>query len=74
MSGTHSTCPWKGVASYYDIVVGDTVNADAIWYYPSPKAAAEEITGWVASQKRAISVCAALRWALFLPPKALISL
>jgi uncharacterized protein (DUF427 family) len=47
-SGTHTTCPWKGVASYYDVVVGDEVNADAAWYYPEPKDAAQEIKDRVA--------------------------
>jgi uncharacterized protein (DUF427 family) len=47
-SGTHTTCPWKGLASYYDVVVGDDVNADAAWYYPEPKEAAQEIKDRVA--------------------------
>jgi uncharacterized protein (DUF427 family) len=47
-SATHTTCPWKGVASYYDVVVGSAVNADAAWYYPEPKDAAREIAGRVA--------------------------
>lgn len=47
-SGTHTTCPWKGVASYYDVLVGEEVNADAAWYYPEPKDAAKEIEGRVA--------------------------
>jgi len=50
-SGTHTTCPWKGVASYYDIVVGDRVARDGAWYYPSPKAEAREIQGRVAFWK-----------------------
>ena len=36
-SGTHSTCPWKGVASYYDVVVDGETNRDAAWYYPAPR-------------------------------------
>jgi uncharacterized protein (DUF427 family) len=36
-SETHTTCPWKGIASYYDIVVKGEVNKDAAWYYPKPK-------------------------------------
>jgi hypothetical protein len=36
-SQTHTTCHWKGEASYYDIVVGDKVNPDAAWYYRRPK-------------------------------------
>lgn len=47
-SDTHTTCPWKGVASYYNIVVDGRVNKDAAWYYPTPKDAAKEITGHVA--------------------------
>jgi uncharacterized protein (DUF427 family) len=43
-----SFCPWKGTASYYDVVVGDQVNHDAAWYYPSPKEAAAEIRDRVA--------------------------
>lgn len=47
-SSTHTTCPWKGVASYYDVVVGDQVNKDAAWYYPDTKEAANNIKGYVA--------------------------
>ncbi|MDT5295517.1 MAG: hypothetical protein QOJ76_2397 [Acidobacteriota bacterium] len=47
-SRTHTTCPWKGEASYYDVVVGDEVNKDAAWFYPQPKDAAGEIEGRVA--------------------------
>jgi uncharacterized protein (DUF427 family) len=50
-SATHTTCGWKGVASYYDVVVGDAVNADAVWYYPTPKAGAEDVAGRVAFWK-----------------------
>jgi uncharacterized protein (DUF427 family) len=45
---TQSTCPWKGLASYYDVVVGDDVDKDAAWYYPEPKPAAAEIKNHVA--------------------------
>jgi uncharacterized protein (DUF427 family) len=50
-SDTHTTCGWKGEASYYDIAVGDTINKDAAWYYPQPKTAAANITGYVAFWK-----------------------
>ena len=36
-SDTHTTCPWKGEASYYDVVVNGETNEDAAWYYPVPK-------------------------------------
>ena len=47
-SDTHTVCPWKGTASYYDVVVGGDVNKDAAWYYPEPKEAAREIKDRVA--------------------------
>ena len=50
-SDTHTTCYWKGVASYYHVVVGDQTNADAAWYYPEPKPAAKEVTGRIAFWK-----------------------
>ncbi len=43
-----SVCPWKGTASYYDVIVGDEVNANAAWYYPTPKEAASQIKDRVA--------------------------
>ena len=42
-SDSHTTCPWKGEASYNTIVVNGVRNSDAAWYYPSPKDAAKEI-------------------------------
>lgn len=50
-SSHSSVCPWKGTASYYDVVVGDKVNANAAWFYPQPKEAAKQITGYVAFWK-----------------------
>ena len=50
-SDHHSTCPWKGLASYYNIVVGDEENKGAAWYYPEPKEAASNIRGYVAFWK-----------------------
>ena len=50
-SPTTSVCPWKGTASYYDVVVGQEVNRDAAWYYPDPKPAAAEIKDRVAFWK-----------------------
>lgn len=47
-SATHTVCPWKGTASYYDIVVNGQINKDAAWYYPAPKDAAKQIKDHVA--------------------------
>ena len=44
----HTHCPWKGDASYYDVVVDGAVNEGAAWYYPTPKEAAANIQGRVA--------------------------
>jgi uncharacterized protein (DUF427 family) len=50
-SEKHTTCPWKGKASYYDVVAGGQVNKDAAWYYPEVKEAAAQIKGHVAFWK-----------------------
>lgn len=42
-SSDTSVCPWKGTASYCDVVVNGDTNDAAAWYYPDPKAAASEI-------------------------------
>jgi uncharacterized protein (DUF427 family) len=31
-SSSHTICGWKGLASYYDVVVDGNVNHDAAWY------------------------------------------
>lgn len=50
-SNTHTTCPWKGLASYYTLSVNGERNTDAAWYYPDPKPAAAEIKDYVAFWK-----------------------
>jgi uncharacterized protein (DUF427 family) len=50
-SDKHTTCPWKGLASYYDVEVNGKRNADAAWYYPEPKSAAQQIKDHVAFWK-----------------------
>ena len=50
-SDTRTTCPWKGVASYYTLAVDGRENRDAVWYYPEPMDAAKQITGRVAFWK-----------------------
>ncbi|SNS97268.1 Uncharacterized conserved protein, DUF427 family [Noviherbaspirillum humi] len=47
-SATTSICPWKGTAHYYHVEVDGKRNADAAWYYPEPKPAAENIRGRIA--------------------------
>jgi len=50
-SSTHTSCPWKGLASYYTIVVDNQENKDAAWYYPETKEKANNIQGYVAFWK-----------------------
>jgi uncharacterized protein (DUF427 family) len=50
-SATHTTCPWKGLASYYSLEVNGKVNKDAAWYYPAPKDAASNIKDHIAFWK-----------------------
>jgi uncharacterized protein (DUF427 family) len=46
---THTTCPWKGVASYYTITLEDgTKIKDAAWFYPEPKSGAANIKDFIA--------------------------
>ncbi len=50
-SETHTACPWKGTASYYDVVANGETNKDAAWFYASPKTEAKEIENHVAFWK-----------------------
>jgi len=47
-SDTHTTCPWKGEASYYSLETGGETADDAAWFYPDPKPAAQNIKDHVA--------------------------
>jgi uncharacterized protein (DUF427 family) len=48
---THTSCPWKGRASYYTLNVDGKQNPDAAWYYPDPKPAASQIANYIAFWK-----------------------
>lgn len=47
-SETHTTCPWKGEASYYTIEVEGKTNNDAAWFYPNPKPKAKDLKNYIA--------------------------
>ena len=47
-SNKHTSCPWKGEASYYTVEVDGQENKDAAWYYPTPKEKANNIKDYVA--------------------------
>lgn len=44
----HTTCEFKGVASYWDLVVGDRVAAAAAWSYPDPRPGFEALVDHLA--------------------------
>jgi len=50
-SDQHTTCPWKGLASYYNVEVNGKRNPNAAWYYPEPKPEAKQIKDYVAFWK-----------------------
>ncbi|MDP2371956.1 DUF427 domain-containing protein [Rhodoferax sp.] len=50
-SNHKSSCPWKGQASYYSLMVNGEMNTDAVWYYPDPKPEAEMVKARVAFWK-----------------------
>ena len=50
-SDYHTTCPWKGVASYYSLEVNGSINKDAVWFYPEPSEKAKNIKDHVAFWK-----------------------
>ncbi len=50
-SDMHTVCPWKGTASYYDVVVDGQTNKDAAWCYPVTKPEAKHVAGYVAFWK-----------------------
>ena len=50
-SNHRTSCPWKGQAHYYSLLVNGEANPDAVWYYPEPSEAAAQIKGRVAFWK-----------------------
>jgi uncharacterized protein (DUF427 family) len=51
-SSTPYTCPWKGVAEYFNATVNGKEITDVAWSYPDPKEAAKNIAGHLAFDKR----------------------
>ncbi|MDZ5458816.1 DUF427 domain-containing protein [Azohydromonas lata] len=52
VSSNHRTsCPWKGQAHYWSLLVNGDLNPEAAWYYPEPSEAAAEIKGRIAFWK-----------------------
>ena len=47
-SPMHTGCPYKGVASYFHVVLDGARHTNLLWYYPEPLAAVAEIRGLLA--------------------------
>lgn len=55
-SQTHTTCPWKGTANYYNVKVDGKEIKDAAWYYPEAKDKAKHIQNYVAFYSSKVNV------------------
>ena len=52
-----SWCEWKGQASYFDLVSGETRSRRAAWTYWSPAPGFEQITGAIAVMPGMVDTC-----------------
>lgn len=52
-----SFCEWKGVASYYDLVLDDCRIGKAAWYYLEPHRKYEQLAGYIAFYPEKMSAC-----------------
>src|SRR3954447_13751164 len=43
----HTTCPFKGEASYWSVTVGDEIHDGVVWGYEAPIEAADAIAGYL---------------------------
>ena len=50
-NGNQVVSPWRGVSSYCDIVIGDSTNKDAAWYYKDPNIVTRKVKNHVAFDK-----------------------
>ena len=57
VSGRPSFCEWKGVASYFNVVVGDRTLERAVWTYPSPSERFRDLAGWFALYPQRMDGC-----------------
>ncbi|MFD4462301.1 DUF427 domain-containing protein [Nocardia sp. NPDC058480] len=44
-SDTHSSCPYKGTADYWNVRVDDTDHADIVWIYRTPLPESQKVAG-----------------------------
>ena len=52
----HTECPYKGTASYYDVVVGGNRYENVVWWYPFPVRESQEIAGLVSFYNEKVDI------------------
>jgi uncharacterized protein (DUF427 family) len=52
----HTDCPYKGVASYYSVTVGDAVHENLVWWYPFPVEESSKIAGYVSFYNEKVDI------------------
>ncbi len=52
----HTTCPHKGEASYWSISAEGQAGENAVWAYETPKESVKEIAGYLAFDKRHVTI------------------
>ena len=57
VGGRPSFCEWKGLASYFNVVVGDRTLERAVWTYPSPSERFRDLAGWFALYPQRMDGC-----------------
>ena len=57
VGGRPSFCEWKGVASYFDVVVADRRLTRAVWTYSNPSERFIELAGWFALYPQMMDGC-----------------
>lgn len=55
-STTTSSCPFKGIATYYNLVAKSGTFEDAAWSYEDPKKGVEDIAGYLAFYSNKVAV------------------
>jgi uncharacterized protein (DUF427 family) len=55
-SGSHTSCPYKGTAEYWSVVIGDTVHEDLVWCYRTPLPESQKIAGLAAFYNEKVDV------------------
>jgi uncharacterized protein (DUF427 family) len=57
LGGRHTFCEFKGVASYYDLAVGERRVAEVAWTYLEPSPGYESIRGYLAFYPGKMDAC-----------------